>query len=80
MRHSAVETLHNITYTYSMPVKTRYNFMIDETQRDALRRIKERDGIAESEQIRRAIAEWLERRNEMRTDRPRLNARKRGLR
>jgi hypothetical protein len=64
-------------YTYSMPVKTRYNFMIEETQRDALRRIKERDGIAESEQIRRAIAEWLERRNEIRADRPRAATRRR---
>jgi hypothetical protein len=64
MRHSAVEALHNIMYTYSMPVKIRYNFMIDETQRDALRRIKERDGIAESEQIRRAIDYWLKRKGE----------------
>jgi Ribbon-helix-helix protein, copG family len=51
-------------YTYSMPAKMRYNFMIDEALRDALRRIKEREGIPESEQIRRAIAEWLERRGE----------------
>jgi hypothetical protein len=65
MRHCAVAALHNIMYTYSMPVKTRYNFMIDETQRDALRRIKERDGIAESEQIRRAIDYWLKRKGEL---------------
>lgn len=64
-------------YTYAMPEKIRYNFLIDESQRDALRRIKERDGIPESEQIRRAIADWLERRGEMRAQRSRITSRKR---
>ena len=65
-------------YGYSlMSPKARYNFMIDEAQRDALRRIKDRDGIAESEQIRRAINEWLERRGEIKTERPRAATRKR---
>jgi hypothetical protein len=50
-----------------MSPKARYNFLIDEAQRDALRAIKERDGIPESEQIRRAIDEWLERRGEKAT-------------
>jgi hypothetical protein len=40
--------------------RTRYNFWINEHQRDGLRAVKERDGITESEQIRRAIDEWLE--------------------
>ena len=44
-----------------VPPRTRYNFFIDESQREALRQVKARDGISESEQIRRAIAEWLER-------------------
>jgi hypothetical protein len=39
--------------------RTRYNFWIDEEQRDALRALKERDGVLESEQIRRAITQWL---------------------
>ena len=45
-----------------MPVtpRTRYNFFIEDHQRDRLREVKERDGIPESEQIRRAIDEWLE--------------------
>jgi hypothetical protein len=47
-----------------MSPKVRYNFLIDEDQRDALRRIKERDGISESEQIRRAVADWIERKGD----------------
>lgn len=42
-----------------MPTRTRYNFWIDEEHRDALRMLKARDGILESEQIRRAIDLWL---------------------
>jgi hypothetical protein len=33
--------------------------MMDDAQRNGLRAIKERDGISESEQIRRAINDWL---------------------
>jgi hypothetical protein len=40
--------------------RTRYNFFIDDFQRDGLRKVKERDGIPEAEQIRRAIQAWLE--------------------
>jgi hypothetical protein len=39
--------------------RTRYNFFIDDEQRDGLRVIKEREGIPESEQIRRSIDWWL---------------------
>jgi hypothetical protein len=39
--------------------RTRYSFWMDERQHAGLRRIKDRDGISESEQIRRAIDEWL---------------------
>ncbi len=42
--------------------RTRYNFWIEARQREGLRAIKERDGISESEQIRRAINEWLDKR------------------
>lgn len=38
------------------------NFYIDDDLDAALKAVKERDGIAESEQIRRALREWLERR------------------
>lgn len=42
-----------------MSPRKRYSFWIDDQQADGLKTIKERDGILESEQIRRAIAEWL---------------------
>lgn len=60
-----------------MTPKVRYNFMIEESQRDALRDIKERDGIAESEQIRRAIADWLESKGGVKAERKRAATRKR---
>lgn len=41
------------------PKRTRYNFWINEEQREGLRMLKERDGVLESEQIRRAIDAWL---------------------
>ena len=37
-----------------------YSFALDADLRDALQRIKERDGITASEQIRRGIRLWLE--------------------
>lgn len=37
-----------------------YSFAIDEELAAGLKEIKERDGIAESEQIRRAVREWLQ--------------------
>ena len=39
--------------------RSRYNFWIDDEQRKGLRKIKARDGVLESEQIRRAIKRWL---------------------
>ena len=42
------------------PDRTRYTFFIDPDLREALAAIKERDGIPESEQIRRAVRAWLE--------------------
>jgi hypothetical protein len=43
-----------------MTSRRRYNFWIDDDQREGLREVKERDGVLESEQIRRAIKAWLE--------------------
>jgi hypothetical protein len=48
-------------YAYVMD-RTRYTFFINAEQRAGLQTIKERDGISESEQIRRAIDEWLAKR------------------
>jgi ribbon-helix-helix protein len=60
-----------------MSPRERYNFLIDAEQREGLRRIKERDGIPESEQIRRAIDEWLEKKGVMKAGRTRARTRKR---
>jgi hypothetical protein len=60
-----------------MVARLRYNFLIDQAQRDALRDIKEREGIPESEQIRRAIDDWLARRGTKRAERKRAVTRKR---
>lgn len=42
-----------------MSPRKRYSFWIDDRQADGLKALKERDGVLESEQIRRAIDEWL---------------------
>jgi hypothetical protein len=43
-----------------MSPKTASTFRLDDELLDALREVKERDGIPQSEQIRRAILMWLE--------------------
>lgn len=61
-----------------MTRRTRYNFWIDQEQRDGLRIVKERDGILESEQIRRAINLWLEQKGvNVKAGRKRASTRKR---
>ena len=45
-----------------MTPRARYTFYIEDEQRSALTAIKQRDGISESEQIRRAIQEWIDKR------------------
>ena len=40
--------------------KKKYSFYIDDEQATGLKAIKDRDGVLESEQIRRAIDRWLE--------------------
>jgi hypothetical protein len=37
----------------------RYTFYLDEDVRASLGRIRERDGMSESEQIRRAVRAWV---------------------
>jgi hypothetical protein len=60
-----------------MTPKARYTFYIDDDQRAALGEIKHRDGISESEQIRRAIQEWIAQKGVMKADRKRAVTRKR---
>jgi hypothetical protein len=59
--------------------RNRYTFFIDDDLRAALTAIKERDGISESEQIRRAIKTWVEMKGgtPRKTERPRAGTRKR---
>jgi Arc/MetJ-type ribon-helix-helix transcriptional regulator len=42
-----------------MPPRKLYSFAIDPDLAEGLKTVKERDGISESEQIRRAIRQWL---------------------
>ena len=59
------------------PVK-KYSFYIEDRQADALKAIKERDGVLESEQIRRALDDWIERKRvRVKTERKRTSTRKR---
>jgi hypothetical protein len=60
-----------------MTPRQRYGFWIDDVQRDGLRLVKARDGILESEQIRRAIDAWLKDKGVMKTERKRPASRKR---
>jgi hypothetical protein len=56
-----------------------YSFWIDPAQAAGLKAIKERDGVPESVQIRRAIDTWLNEKGvaEKKTERPRAATRKR---
>jgi hypothetical protein len=55
-----------------------YSFAIDPELRDALRRVKDRDGVAESEQIRRALRLWFRKQGvDVKAPRPRAATRRR---
>ena len=58
--------------------RQRFNFWIDDDLRAGLQVIRDRDGIVESEQIRRAVREWLQKKGVVRKpERPRSAAKKR---
>ncbi len=59
-----------------MTPRKRYSFWIDDEQAEGLKVVKERDGVLESEQIRRAINEWLEKKR-VKSERRRASTRKR---
>jgi hypothetical protein len=42
-----------------MTPKRRYTFWINEKEADGLKQVKSDEGIAESEQVRQAIRDWL---------------------
>jgi hypothetical protein len=60
-----------------MVLKRAYTLKIDEELLDALRHVKERDGVSESEQIRRGIRLWLAQKGVV-VKSPRPRARTRG--
>ena len=60
-----------------MTPRQRYGFWIDEEQRAGLQAVKARDGVLESEQIRRAIDDWLVKKGVKKTERKRPASRKR---
>lgn len=54
------------------------NFRLEEELMEALERIRERDGIPLTEQVRRALRTWIESKGvEVRTERKRAATRKR---
>jgi hypothetical protein len=57
--------------------RQRFNFWIDDELRNGLRAVRDRDGILESEQIRRAIRKWLAtKRVSTKSERPRISAKR----
>jgi hypothetical protein len=69
----------NISHTMRVvSPKRRYTFWINEAEAEGLRSIKDAEGIAESEQIRQAIRDWLKRKGAtVKTERKRAGTRKR---
>ena len=53
-----------------------YNFRIDPELEVGLKAVKERDGVSESEQIRRALLEWLTKKGVMKAKDKRVATRK----
>jgi len=52
-------------------------FRVDDDVLEGMRRLQERDGISYSEQIRRALRPWLEKKGVMKAERKRASTRKR---
>jgi hypothetical protein len=59
-----------------MTPRNRYSFFMESEHREALKEIKARDGIPESEQIRRAIADWVAKKGVKKAGRKRARTRK----
>ena len=53
------------------------NFRIDPDLAEGLKAVKERDGVPEGEQIRRAVRAWLESKGVIKAERKRVGTRKR---
>jgi hypothetical protein len=59
------------------PVRRVATFRIDDDLLEAMQLLHERDGIPQSEQIRRALRPWLEEKGVIKAERKRVSARKR---
>lgn len=59
------------------PVSKTFTFAIPAELKAGLQHVKERDGTSEAEQIRRAIAMWLESKDVIKSERKRVATRKR---
>jgi hypothetical protein len=57
-------------------IRKLFTFPIDAELLEGLRRVKDRDGIGISEQVRRAIRSWLKRTGVIKTQRKQTAARK----
>jgi hypothetical protein len=60
-----------------MSPKKTFTFAIADDMKKALQLIRERDGVAEAEQIRRGVQMWLDSRADRKTERQRGATRKR---
>jgi antitoxin component of RelBE/YafQ-DinJ toxin-antitoxin module len=58
------------------PIRPTYTFRIDEELRAGLEAVYERDGIPVSEQVRRAVKEWLQRKGVAKAASRRVGARR----
>jgi hypothetical protein len=53
-----------------MKTRRRYSLWMDENLAAAMKAVKEQDGVPESVQIRKALAEWLQRRGALKKGGP----------
>jgi hypothetical protein len=60
-----------------MTPKRRYTFWINDAEADGLKEVKQAEGIAESEQVRQAIRDWLRKKGVKKRERKRAVTRKR---
>jgi hypothetical protein len=60
-----------------MTPKRRYTFWINEAEAEGLKQVKTEEGIAESEQVRQAIRDYLRKKSIIRAGRRRVSPRRR---
>ncbi len=68
--------LSRFVYVYGVTPRRRANFYLDDELLTGLKELKARIGIPESEAVRRAVAEYLQRQNVEKAERKRAATRK----